>query len=49
MIHDSIVIDLVKEDENMIKWIIDEFSNTPFGRFKVNASIGKNYGEMERC
>jgi hypothetical protein len=47
IIHDSVVLDLDKEDLSMINHMVKEFSNTPFGAFKVNVSAGKNFGEMK--
>ena len=47
IIHDSVVLDLDKEDLSMINHMVKEFSNTPFGTFKVNVSAGKNFGEMK--
>jgi len=47
IIHDSIVLDLDKQDLSVINMLVKEFSNTPFGVFKVNVSAGKNFGEMK--
>jgi len=48
IVHDSVVIDLAKEDKELIKYIVSEFSNTDFGRFPVNLSAGKNYGNLRK-
>jgi len=45
-IHDSLVLDFAKEERNLIFEIAKIFSGTNFGDFKVNVSIGKNFGEM---
>jgi predicted transcriptional regulator len=47
-IHDSLVIDFAKEEQDMISEITKIFSGTNFGDFKVNLSIGKNFGEMRK-
>ena len=47
IIHDSIVIDFHKDDLSLVNHLVNEFSNTPFGLFKVNVSAGKNFGEMK--
>ena len=46
-VHDSIVIDLHKDDKYFMKDIMDEFSNTRFGKFKSNIKTGKNFGELK--
>jgi len=45
-IHDSLVLDYAKEDRSLIDEIIHQFSNTQFGLFKANLSMGKNFGAM---
>jgi len=46
-VHDSIVIDLHTEDKHLMKNIIDEFSNTRFGKFKTSVNAGKSFGDMK--
>jgi len=46
-IHDSLVLDFHLSDQETIREIIEEFSNTELGKFKVNISGGKNFGEMK--
>ena len=46
VIHDSVVIDVAKEDLKSIALLKNEFENTRFGVFKVNVKAGKNLGEM---
>jgi len=48
MIHDSVVIDYSSEDKDLFKQMVDVFSKTDLGTFKVNTSIGKNFGEMKQ-
>ena len=47
IVHDSVVIDFHKDDLSLMNHLVNEFSNTPFGLFKVNVSAGKNFGEMK--
>ena len=46
-LHDSLVIDLHEEDGVLIHEIKEIFANTNLGKFKVNVSGGKNFGEMK--
>jgi len=46
MIHDSLIIDLAKEDRQLLGEIEKTFSETDFGAFKTNISAGKTFGEM---
>ena len=46
-VHDSIVIDLHAEDKHLMKDIIDEFSNTRFGKFKTSVKTGKDFGNLK--
>ena len=48
MVHDSVVIDLSKEDRELLSNAIEAFSNTRLGKFPVNVSIGKNYGTLRK-
>jgi len=47
-LHDSLIIDLAEEDEEMVNELKEEFANTELGIFKVNVFGGKNFGEMKR-
>ena len=47
-IHDSVVIDMSKEDKNTIDQLTNTFSETKFGDLKVNLSIGKDFGKMRK-
>ena len=47
-IHDSIVLDLTREEKEKLPEIIDIFSDTALGKFKVNVSVGTNFGNLER-
>ena len=46
-IHDSLVLDFNLFDKGMVEGLVEEFSNTELGKFKVNVSGGKNFGEMK--
>jgi hypothetical protein len=48
IIHDSLVIDLAKEDKTLLKDIFDVFAKTDLGDFMISVQAGKNFGEMER-
>lgn len=47
-IHDSLIIDLAKEDTNLVEDIKNTFSNTQFGQIKSNIEIGKHFGGMKK-
>jgi hypothetical protein len=47
VVHDSVVIDLHKDDRFLIPQLSEMFGNTKLGRFKVNCSLGKNLGDMK--
>lgn len=48
MVHDSIIIDLSKEDKEVVNDLIRIFSDTSLGNFPVNISIGKDYGSLRK-
>lgn len=48
IVHDSVVIDLAKEDRGEVNKIISLFSGTRLGNFPVNVSAGNNYGTLRR-
>ena len=47
VVHDSVVVDLHKEDRGLIPQLKEMFGNTKLGQFKVNCSLGKNLGDMK--
>ncbi len=47
-VHDSLIIDLAKEDKNIINELISVFSETKFGFIKTNVSMGLNYGSIRK-
>ena len=48
VVHDSLVIDLAKEDKFLLKEVFDTFAKTDLGDFVVSAQVGKNFGEMRK-
>ena len=48
VIHDSVIIDLHRDDRRMIPYLKQIFENTKLGKFKVNVSLGKNLGQMQK-
>ena len=46
--HDSIMIDLAAEDQPSVNEIKEIFSNTRYGRFKINCLGGKSWGAMKQ-
>ena len=48
LIHDSMLIDFSREDKDILKELIKEFANTDLGIFKVNCSVGNNFGNMRK-
>ena len=48
LIHDSMVIDFSRDDKEMIPELMDVFGDTDMGKFKVNVSLGTNFGNMKR-
>jgi len=47
-IHDSLVIDYSREDKEVVHDLLGVFSNTKFGYFKTNLSMGKDFGAMRK-
>lgn len=47
-VHDSLVLDMSKTDKNLLQEIVSVFEDTKLGCFKVNVSIGKNFGAMRK-
>lgn len=49
MIHDSLVLDVTKEELRHIKEIQRIFETTKFGKFMSNVQIGRDYGNLVGC
>jgi len=47
VIHDSILIDYDESDGKILEELVSTFKQTPFGTFKANVSVGKNFGAMK--
>jgi len=48
LLHDSIVLDYSLDEKDLIPELVETFSNTKLGKYKVNVSAGRNYGDMKR-
>ena len=48
MIFDSVILDFHRDDESVLMSLLEEFKDTPLGRFVVNMKMGKNYGQMRK-
>lgn len=46
-LHDSIILDMSKEDAIMLREIKEQFESTRWGRFPSTCKIGKNFGELK--
>tara|TARA_Y100000593_G_scaffold28408_1_gene56664 strand:- start:139 stop:1359 length:1221 start_codon:yes stop_codon:yes gene_type:complete len=46
LLHDSIVFDMSADDKKMVNFLISLFSDTRFGKYKVNAKMGTSFGTM---
>tara|TARA_Y100001937_G_scaffold32983_1_gene47048 strand:+ start:4431 stop:5618 length:1188 start_codon:yes stop_codon:yes gene_type:complete len=46
-VHDSLVIDFSEEDKDMLKDLVEIFSNTKLGVFKANVHAGKDFLNMK--
>ncbi len=47
LLHDSVILDFDKNDVSKFLQAKEIFSNTRLGKYLVNASIGKNFGQMK--
>ena len=47
-VHDSLVLDYSKDDQEQLQEIYRLFSDTLLGTFKASISAGKNYGTMKK-
>jgi len=45
-VHDSIIVDISKEETNLVPKLIGMFADTELGLFKVNASFGSDFGNL---
>lgn len=47
-IHDSVLLDLDLSEKYIIREVVDKLEETRIGKFKCSASVGHNFGEMEK-
>lgn len=47
MIHDAVIIDLCEDDRYELPDLLETFSQTRFGKFKVNITAGQSLGSMK--
>jgi len=47
-IHDSLVLDMAEEDRQLLPEILKTFSNTELGKYVINVSAGKDFGNLTR-
>ena len=45
-IHDSVIVDISKDETNLVPKLIGLFVDTELGFFKVNASFGGDFGNL---
>ena len=48
LIHDSVVLDISKEDIGMLKDVFDTFSDTDLGKLMIKKKFGKNFLDMRK-
>jgi len=46
-VHDSVVIDIPKDETNLMPKLLGLFADTELGLFKVNASFGDSFGDLK--
>ena len=46
LLHDSVILDYDKDDVDKFTQAREMFADTRFGEYRVNASIGRNFGQM---
>jgi len=45
-IHDNLVLDMRSDECYIVPELIKMFSETELGNYKVNMSVGRNFGDM---
>ena len=45
--HDSIVLDFSANEKSKLSEIINTFSETRLGKYGINVSIGKSFGDLK--
>ena len=46
IVHDEVVLDVAREENEFIADLRDKFADTCLGKYLVNTKAGKNYGDM---
>ena len=46
IVHDEVVLDVAKEENEFIADLKEQFSDTKLGKYLVNVKAGKNFGDM---
>jgi hypothetical protein len=46
-IHDSVIIDISKDETNLVPKLLGLFTDTELGFFKVNAAFGDSFGDLK--
>ena len=46
-VHDSVIIDMSKEETHLITKLTSLFADTDLGFFRVNTSFGKDFGNLK--
>ena len=46
-LHDSVVIDMAKEDSRLLKQIKDIFNQTRWGKYESTCKIGKDFRHLK--
>jgi len=45
-LHDSLILDFSVEDKGILKDLVNVFSDTDLGKYKINLKAGKSFGNM---
>ena len=46
IVHDEVVLDVAREENEFIADLRDKFADTCLGKYLVNVKAGKHYGDM---
>ena len=47
LLHDSIIIDMAREEANLVREIKKIFEKTKWGNFKSSCKVGKDFGSLK--
>lgn len=48
ILHDSIIVDISRTQKSLLPSLVDIFADTEIGKYKVNVSLGRDFGNMKR-